>query len=102
MEIEAASLIASICSVIIAIFACIATIATASYTKKSYIIQNKGYIGIYYEGYHIGNFVKKIVIKNYGNSPAKIDEININFVCQNKLDNFSSSMKLINTSNGVL
>ena len=24
------------------------------------------------------------------------------FVCQNKLDNFSSSMKLINTSNGVL
>ncbi|RAI78789.1 hypothetical protein BFS34_010835 [Macrococcoides caseolyticum subsp. hominis] len=26
----------------------------------------------------------------------------IYFVCQNKLDNFSSSMKLINTSNGVL
>ena len=24
------------------------------------------------------------------------------FVCQNKLDNFSSSMKLINTSDGVL
>ncbi len=24
------------------------------------------------------------------------------FVCQNKLDNFSSSMKLMNTSNGVL
>lgn len=77
MEIEAASLIVSICSVIIAIFACIATIVTASYTKKSYITQNKGYIGIYYEGYHIGNFVKKIVIKNYGNSPAKIDEINV-------------------------
>ncbi|MFW2435777.1 hypothetical protein ACQ23P_12580 [Staphylococcus cohnii] len=77
MEIEAASLIVSICSVIIAIFACIATIVTASYTKKSYITQNKGYIGIYYEGYHIGYFVKKIVIKNYGNSPAKIDEINI-------------------------
>lgn len=63
MEIEAASLIVSICSVIIVVFACIAAIVTASYTKKSYITQNKGYkryIGIYYEGYHIGNFVKKL------------------------------------------
>jgi len=34
LEIEAASLIVSICSVIIAIFACIATIVTANYTKS--------------------------------------------------------------------
>lgn len=32
---------------------------------------------------------------------SDIDDI-LFFVCQNKLDNFSSSMKLINTSNGVL
>lgn len=62
MGIEATSLIVSICSVIIAIFACIATIVTANYTKKAYITQNKGYIRIYYEGYHIGNFVKKIMV----------------------------------------
>ncbi|MDK9848073.1 hypothetical protein [Staphylococcus equorum] len=75
MEISTASLVISICSVIIAIFACIAAIVTAIYTRKSYITQNKGYIGIYYEGYHIGNFVKRIVIKNFGDSPAKINEI---------------------------
>ncbi|MDK7925709.1 MAG: hypothetical protein QP798_00255 [Staphylococcus simulans] len=70
-------IIISICSVIVAVFACIATIITAKYTRKSYITQNKGYIGVHYESYHVGNFVKKIVLKNYGNAPAKIEDINI-------------------------
>lgn len=50
----------------------------------SYITQNKGYIGVYYEGYYIGNF-EKIVIKNYGNFPAKIDKINVK---ENDLPNY--------------
>lgn len=64
-------------SIIIAIFACVAAIITAIYTRKAYITQNKGYIGVYCEGYYIGKFVKKIVIKNYGNSPAKINKISV-------------------------
>jgi len=70
-------IIISICSIIVAIFACAAAIITAIYTRKAYITQNKGYIGVYCEGYYIGKFVKKIVIKNYGNSPAKINKISV-------------------------
>ncbi|HBV04385.1 MAG TPA: hypothetical protein DEB65_08945 [Staphylococcus sp.] len=70
-------LVISICSIIIAVFACIAAIITAIYTRKAYVTQNKGYIGIYCEGYYVGKFVKKIVIKNYGNSPAEINKISV-------------------------
>jgi len=63
------------------------------------------------EQYHVQNEWDQIAQIRFEDLENRIDKsyemilkpsILNNFVCQNKLDNFSSSMKLINTSNGVL